>query len=146
MIKVYANARCPGRTRVSIIAHTDPYACTPSDVPGGGGLRVYFSILPSDNRQTRGRCSIVAHRRMPNRPYVHCGIAGRPAFANRESTGASASLPRPSSSSSSSRQMANPEARNALISSSIPSTTEFARAWLSERASERTSWVAADCG
>lgn len=52
-----------------------------------GRDRVYPPFTPGDNRQTRGRCSIVAHRRMPNRPYVHCGVAVRPAFVSRESAG-----------------------------------------------------------
>jgi len=87
--------------------------------------------LPGDNRQTRGRCSIVAHCHMSNRPYVHCGIAGRPAFADQESVGASAGLLRVIAVAV---EVTASLSEDALISSSIPSGIELAR--VTERTSE----------
>lgn len=114
IIKVYANIwDAPGCRSSYVWTHAE------RNDPGGGAK----SCLPFHSPPvTIGKhaTAVVLSRHMPN-PYVHCGIAVRPAFAiHRKSAGASAGLLRPSSSSSSSRRW------RALISSSIPSD-EFAR-------------------
>lgn len=104
---------------MSILARTD--AGGRETIQAVGQNRVYLSIYPSDNRQTRGRCIVLSRvAACQTTPIYTAGSQVDPHSRNRQNIRGLFPL-----KSSSSRRRGDSESatENALISSSIPSRT-----------------------